>query len=502
MINDASSASIATFLDPLPLPASQSLDRPPRRTVSPPIKPSFSPSPSRSSRRRRRQKSRSPSAQPPSGLKILIAPSGFKEALGPEDVAQAIEDGLRRVLSDEEAVTIAKLPLHDGGEGFCKALVALKDGEIRQKTVIGPVGEPVESHWGIVELTASGDQGEGTPKTRRRAAVLDMAAAAGLRLVPEGQRDPTRTTTFGVGELIKAALDEEGENITDIIIGCGDSGTSDGGAGMLQALGAHLLDSEGNDLPRAAGGATLSELASITLEDVHPRLRATGDDKVVIQAVCNVENVLCGEHGVARVYGPQKGATETQIETLSGGLENLAHSMQPILDRDISTAPGSGASGGLGAGLLLLGAELRPRSEAINDYFHIDEMLDEEWDFVFTAEGSLDSQSAKGKMTVEIARRAAQSCGALVVALAGTIGRGADAVYFEGIEAFTSILREPVSLEDALRDTEKLLRDEAERSMRMILVGMAAMRDSGVDVEEEMLKASPSRPEIVRVFTQ
>lgn len=505
-----------------------------------------------SSRRRSRNQFRSPSKAPPSDLKILIAPSGFKEALGPEVVARAIEEGIRRVLGhDENGVTIAKLPLHDGGEGFCRALVAtVEGGEIRQQTVTGPVGDPVASHWGLLPGSGGGSgahQDRNKKKSSSKRAVLDMAAAAGLRLVPETQRDPTRTTTFGVGELIKAALDERDEHgawaITDIIVGCGDSGTSDGGAGMLQALGARLLDVNGHELPRAAGGATLARLHGISLDSLHPRLRRPlpGDDKtdktgVTIQAVCNVDNVLCGENGVARVYGPQKGATAAQIETLSTGLENLAAAMRPLLGhgRDVSLAPGSGASGGLGAGLLLLGAQLRPRTAAINEYFHIDAMLDNhEWDFVFTAEGSLDSQSARGKMTVEIARRASRSQGggargrrAQVVALTGTIGRGADAVYFEGIEAFTSILREPVSLQDALRDTERLVREEAERSMRMILVGMAAMReswDSGVDVDidddndddddnnselgkENMSKkaSSPlrSRPEVLRVFTQ
>lgn len=461
------------------------LRRPPARN-SPPS--SLSPPPNRLSPGSSIRGSRSPvrSRSPrPLDLRILIAPSGFKEALGPEDVAAAIEDGIRRVITEDTA-TIIKLPLHDGGEGFCKALVAAQSGEIIDTTVTGPIGEPVESHFGLTGET-------------KNVAVLDMAAAAGLRLVPKTHRDPTRTTTYGVGELMKAALDK---GVSRIIIGCGDSGTSDGGAGLLQALGVKLLDADGNELPAASGGAALSKLARVSLEDLHPRLLPGAADRVKIEAVCNIKNILCGPNGVARVYGPQKGATPAQVEILSDALDNLAAALEPILATNISYVPGSGASGGLGAGLMLLGAELRARSEAINDYFHIDDILDQRWDFVFTAEGSLDSQSAKGKMTVEIARRA-RDYGAQVIALAGTIGDGADTVYEEGIEAFTSILNAPLSLEQAIEETEKLLKDSAERTMRMIQTGMSIRQLDGEweSVDEGRRGSSPTGLGIMRAFT-
>lgn len=197
--------------------------------------------------------------------------------------------------------------------------------------------------------------------------------------------------------------------------------------------------------------------------------------KVQIEAVCNIKNVLCGPRGVARVYGPQKGATPAQVDLLAAGLERFAAVSQIHLHKDISLEPGSGASGGLGAGLMLLGARLRARSEAINEYFEFDDVFDKQWDFVITAEGSLDGQSTHGKMTTEVARRAKRS-GAQVVALAGTIGEGADTTYGAGIKAFTSILRGPLTLEEAIIQTENLVKDGAEKVVRMIMVGLALGR--------------------------
>ncbi|CBX96869.1 hypothetical protein LEMA_P100000.1 [Plenodomus lingam JN3] len=391
-------------------------------------------------------------------LRILVAPSGFKESLGPEQVADAIEAGIRKVL-DRNSVILRKLPLHDGGEGFARALVATHGGTISEMTVTGPIGVPVASHVGFL----GGDQ---------KTAVLDMAAAAGLRLVPKDSRDPTVTTTYGVGELIRRALDA---GSTKILIGCGDSGTSDGGAGMLQALGARLLDANGKELPRAGGGQSLTQLDRICWCGIHPRLRKDAEKKVSIEAICNIKNVLCGPKGVARVYGPQKGATPSQVDVLAAALERLAQVAQKTLGQDISRAPGSGASGGLGTGLMMIGGKLRARAEAINEYFELDRVFDNRWDFVITAEGSLDFQSPNGKMTTEVARRAKRS-GAQVVALAGTIGEGADGCYGAGIKAYTSILKGPLTLEEAIVQTDTLLRDGAEKVMRMIMVGLALGR--------------------------
>lgn len=218
-------------------------------------------------------------------------------------------------------------------------------------------------------------------------------------------------------------------------------------------------------------------------------------EKLEIEVVCNIKNVLCGPNGVARIYGPQKGATPAQVKLLEDGLKRLAGVAEQQIGRDISEAPGSGASGGLGAGLLLLGASLRPRSEAINQYFGLEDAFEKQWDIVITAEGSLDSQSVQGKMTTEVARRA-RDHGAQVIALAGTIGEGAGLCHGAGIAAFTSILRCPSTLERAISETGMLLEDGAEQTMRMVLVGLAIGRREACQAPSERpaLKFQASRP--------
>ncbi|KAK7702452.1 hypothetical protein SLS57_011371, partial [Botryosphaeria dothidea] len=392
-----------------------------------------------------RSQRRAKSLEPP--MRILVAPSGFKESLGPHEVAECIERGIRRVIPDAE---VRRVPLADGGEGFAHALVEATKGEMHELTVTGPIGGPVNSHFGFL-----GDKD-------RRTAVVEMAAAAGLALVPKGARDPTVTTTYGVGELIAAALDQGAGRI---VIGCGDSGTSDGGAGMLQALGARLLDERGEQLPRAAGGRSLVELADMDLSDLHPRLK-----DIEIDVACNWRNVLCGPKGVARVYGPQKGATPEKVELLARALDTYAQVAQSKLGCDIAQMPGSGASGGMGAGLILLGARLRPRYEAVMEYFGIGDLF-KDCQLVITAEGGIDHQTPQGKIPAEVALRA-KAFGIPVIALAGTVGAGADVNYKAGIDAFTSILQAPMTLDKAIEEAEDLLTDSAESSMRMVLVGL------------------------------
>ncbi|GFE48423.1 glycerate kinase [Roseobacter cerasinus] len=376
---------------------------------------------------------------------ILIAPSGFKESLSVDDVTQAISAGVRAALPSAE---VLEAPMVDGGEGFTQALVNATGGHLHEATVTGPVGQPVSSFFGIMG------------GSWRRTAVLEMAAAAGLSLVPKSMRDPGRTTSYGVGELILRALDHGADRI---LVGCGDSGINDGGAGMAQALGARLLDAEGQEI--GFGGYELKRLADIDTSELDPRLA-----HVSIDVAVNWHNVLLGPKGVARVFGPQKGASPEQVAELEAGLERYAALIHRQMGLRLGKANGSGASGGLGTGLVAFaGATLHPRFDIVMQYLNFDQML-EQADLVITAEGSLDGQSPYGKVPCEVARRA-QERGIQTIALAGTIGKGVRETLDNGIDAFASIIKRPCSLDEAIDKGEKLLRRAAEDAMRMMIVG-------------------------------
>ncbi|KAH7260673.1 glycerate kinase [Fusarium redolens] len=382
-------------------------------------------------------------------MKILVCPSGFKGSLQPSQAADCIEAG---ILAVEPNASVRKVPLVDGGEGFTQAIVTATGGSLHRVPVVGPVGEKVMSFFGLL----------GHKDDEPLTAVLEMAAAAGLSLVPPNRRNPGKTTTFGVGELILAALDA---GATRILVGCGDSGTCDGGAGMLQALGARLFDAEGRILPVARGGESLLDLGSINLSKVDSRVF-----KAKIDVAVNWHNVLCGPDGVANVFGPQKGSTPEQAARLSLAMEKLAEVATGILcDKTVRLAPGGGASGGLGTGLRLVGATLRPRYEVIMQYINLHSIFDD-CDLVLTAEGGIDDQTPRGKIPAEVARLAKKH-GLPVIAIAGTIGQGARVNYDIGIDAFTCIIQRPMSLDDAVMEAEKLTRESAETVMRIVVVG-------------------------------
>lgn len=378
-------------------------------------------------------------------LHILIAPSGFKESLEADEVANCIATGIARVMPDAQ---LKKAPLVDGGEGFSKALVEATGGTLHPLKVTGPVGQQVDAHFGFLGGTET------------KTAILEMAAAAGLRLVPPQVRDPLVTTTYGVGELIKAALDAGAQRI---LVGCGDSGTNDGGAGMVQALGVRLLDAAGKELGR--GGGELAKLEHIDLSHREPRI-----EQVQIDVACNWYNVLCGANGVARVFGPQKGASPETVELTAAALERYAEVIEKDLGIDVREIAGGGASGGLGAGShALLGAQLHPRYEIVMQYLEFDNLLPQA-DLVITAEGCIDSQTPRGKIPVEVAQRA-KRYHLPVIVLAGKIGRGASVNWKYGIDSFTSILESPCQLFEAITDATTLLTNAAERVARLLLVG-------------------------------
>ncbi|MCF0025516.1 glycerate kinase, partial [Klebsiella michiganensis] len=278
-------------------------------------------------------------------MKIVIAPDSYKESLSALDVATAIEQGFREIYADAEYV---KLPVADGGEGTVEAMVAATQGCRIAVTVTGPLGEPVEAFYGL-----SGD---------RQCAFIEMAAASGLESVPPARRNPLLTTSWGTGELIRHALDA---GVSQIIIGIGGSATNDGGAGMVQALGAKLLTKDNQQI--AAGGRALESLARIDVSELDKRLAGCR-----IDVACDVTNPLTGPQGATAVFGPQKGATAEMIPCLDNALAHFADIIHRDLELDVLHLEGGGAAGGMGAGLYAFcGAKLRPGIEIVTDALHL-----------------------------------------------------------------------------------------------------------------------------------
>jgi len=338
------------------------------------------------------------------------------------------------------------VPMADGGEGTTRALLDAIGGDMIKVAVTDPMGGRVLAHWGFL---ADGIT-----------AVIEMAAASGLSLVPPEKRNPFLATTYGTGELISHALEK---GCRKFIIGIGGSATNDGGAGMAQALGARLLDAKGEAI--ALGGAALSNLEHIDTSTLDSRL---ADCDVLL--ACDVDNPLCGPSGASCVYGPQKGATSQMVAQLDEALNHYAGVIQRDLGIDIRDVPGAGAAGGLGAGLLVfLKARLEPGVEVIIQATGLIEHL-KEADLVFTGEGRIDGQTVCGKTPVGVARRA-KELGLPVIALAGEIGDGYQAVFEEGIDSVFSIAPGPISLSRSLSMAEELTADAAERAMRLFICG-------------------------------
>ncbi len=378
-------------------------------------------------------------------MKILLAPSGFKESLDADGVARAMELGVRDVLPGADIVS---LPLVDGGEGFTAGLVSVTGGSLYPVAVTGPVGQPVVAAVGLL--------GGPGPRT----AVVELAAAAGLRLVPHDRRNPLTTTSLGVGTLISAALDLEPERL---LVGCGDSGINDGGAGLARALGVRFLDAY--EQPLGPGGAELARLARIDTDGIDPRLA-----DVEIIAACNPYNVLCGERGVAKVFGPQKGATPIQVEMLSEAMDIYAQVIREHTGVDVGLLPGSGASGGVGTALMMFcGATLTPRFDVVFEYIDLDAALDGA-DLVLTGEGSLDHQTPKGKIPAEVAARATAR-GVPTVAIAGTLGAGVEDNLAAGIDGWLSAMHRPMELVTAIEECAELVRQATAQVLRLIEIG-------------------------------
>ena len=377
-------------------------------------------------------------------MHILIAPDSYKGSLTALEVAEAMEEGAKRVFP---AATFDLVPIADGGEGTVDALVAATNGQCRETRVKGPKGDPVNAKWGMF--------GDG------KTAVIEMATASGLPLLMPDKRDALNACTYGTGELVKAALDE---GATTIILGIGGSATNDGGMGFARALGAEFFDASGKTLP--PGGAALANLASIDLSGLDPRLA-----KTTIRVACDVDNPLCGPRGASAVFGPQKGATPDLVKQLDAALAVFAGVAAKTTGKtEVAEIPGAGAAGGLGAGLLYFtNAKLEPGVSLVLEAVKFDGRV-QKADLVFTGEGRTDFQTAYGKAPAGVAQ-AAKKYSLPVVCLSGGIGDGAGDVLSQGIDAVFSIAPGPISLHDCLDRGKTLLPDAAERICRLLKAG-------------------------------
>lgn len=376
-------------------------------------------------------------------MRIVIAPQSLKGSLTAAEAGKAIAEGVQAVYPEAEVEIV---PVADGGEGTVQALVDATGGQMVSQTVTGPLGEPVNAFFGLL--------GDG------RTAALEMAACAGLPLVPPERRNPRITTTYGVGELLRAALDHGRRHF---IIGIGGSATNDGGAGMAQALGASLLTAE--QQPIARGGAALATLAQISLAGMDARLQVCTFD-----VACDVNNPLYGPLGASAVYGPQKGATPEMVAQLDDALAHFARIVERDLGMAVKDLPGAGAAGGLGAGLVaFLHATLRPGAQIVLEAVQLEERL-RAADLVITAEGQIDEQTAYGKSIGAVAERA-KRYGIPVLALAGSLGNGYQSVYSLGVDAVSVLPSGPMTLAYAMQHAAELTRDTTERALRMIRLG-------------------------------
>jgi glycerate kinase len=382
-------------------------------------------------------------------MRILIAPQSLKGSLTAAEAGSAIAQGVRTIYPNAE---IDVLPIADGGEGTVQALVDASGGKLIQMMVTGPLSESVPAFFGVM--------GDGNT------AVIEMAACAGLPLVPPEKRDPRITTTYGVGELIRAALDNGSRHF---IIGIGGSATNDGGAGMVQALGAKLFDTQGRELTR--GGAALATLAHISTSGMDPRIQ-----QCTVDVACDVNNPLCGPLGASAVYGPQKGATPEMVEELDKALAHFAQIIEKELGLSIQDIPGAGAAGGLGAGLMaFLHAKLRPGAQIVFEALNLEGRI-QQADLVITAEGQIDAQTAYGKSVGAVAE-IAKRYNLPVLALAGSLGENYQVAYELGVDAVAALPTSPMTLTYAMDNAARLIREATERACRFIQVG-TMLKDS------------------------
>jgi len=382
-------------------------------------------------------------------MKLVFASDSFKGSLSAVEIVSLLGEAARSHFPGAEIVLV---PVADGGEGTVDALVVGGGGERHAFEVTGPLGGRVNAVWATIDGGST--------------AVIEMAQASGLPLAPAASRNPEKTTSYGTGELIARALDA---GVAKILIGIGGSATNDGGMGMLRALGARFLDRDGGELRGA--GEDLARVDSADLTNLHPALTS-----VEMQVICDVTNPLLGPQGATAVYGPQKGAAGPMLQRLEQGMANYAAVLERALGRDISRFPGAGAAGGMGAALGgVLGAAMKPGIDAVLDILHFDRLLNG-CHLVITGEGRLDGQSVQfGKVPVGVARRCAAR-DIPVIAIVGGIGEGASGFYSIGEASAVSIVPAPMPLERAMENAREYLREAADRTFRILKIGMRMVK--------------------------
>ena len=374
-------------------------------------------------------------------MKFVLAPDSFKESMTAKEVCQAMENGIRKVLPDAKIISV---PMADGGEGTMDSLIDATNGQKYAVKVTEPLGTPVTAHYGIL-----GDQ---------KTAIIEMAEASGLSYVPQDKRTPAtikKTTTFGTGELINAALKHD---VTRVIIGLGGSSTNDGGSGMAQAIGVKFFDHNDHEITQKLGGGDLKQITRIDTIDINSKIKKT---KFLLAS--DVTNPLTGTNGASYVFGPQKGADQATAKELD---ENLSHYAK-IIGQNIAQTPGSGAAGGLGAGLLAFThAKIYPGVKLVANEVHLAEKI-KEADYVFTGEGGTDFQTQFGKTPHGVAQ-IAKKYDVPVISLAGYIGKGIDHLYDKGFTAIFGILAKAENIDQALKDGPQNVERTTENVVRLI----------------------------------
>jgi glycerate 2-kinase len=375
-------------------------------------------------------------------MKIIVAPDSYKGSLSAKEVAEYMEQGIKEAMPEADVI---RIPLADGGEGTVDAAISATNGQLHQVEAIGPLGEPVTAVIGIL-----GD---------RQTAVIEMAEASGLMLVPKQRLNPLVTTTFGTGQLIKAALDR---GCRKIIIGIGGSATNDGGVGMAQALGVHFYNDHDDEI--SFGGGQLGQISRIDMSGIDPRI---ADCDFIIAS--DVTNPLCGPEGASAVFGPQKGATNEMVQILDRGLFHLSTLIQEQLGVDIASVKGAGAAGGLGASLMaFLSARMARGIDIVLEVVQFEKWV-EQADLVITGEGRTDAQTAFGKAPIGVAQ-VAKKWNKPVICISGGITSDVMQLYDLGLDVIIGATQSPMTLEDAISNAPALIRHATASAVRMLLL--------------------------------